>query len=248
MPWCLGGEKSIKTMLTTYKTLRQECYEANMQLDKLGLVIFTFGNVSAVDRDKGVFAIKPSGVPYADLTPEDIVIMDYDAKVVDGKMRPSSDTKTHAQLYKNWEDIGGITHTHSTYAVAWAQAGLDIPIFGTTHADHTHQDIPCATVLTDEMIKGDYEFETGNQIFDVFKAKKLSHKEVEMVLLQNHGPFTWGKDAAKSVYNAAVLEEIAKMAQLTLSINPDTQRIKDSLRMKHFERKHGKDAYYGQGC
>jgi L-ribulose-5-phosphate 4-epimerase len=235
-------------MLTTYKTLRQECYEANMQLDKLGLVIFTFGNVSAVDRDKGVFAIKPSGVPYSDLSPENIVIMDYDAKVVDGKLRPSSDTKTHAQLYNNWEDIGGITHTHSTYAVAWAQSGLDIPIFGTTHADHTHQDIPCAPVLTDEMIKGDYEFETGKQILDVFKAKNLSHKEVEMVLLQNHGPFTWGKDAAKSVYNAAVLEEIAKMAQLTLSINPNTQRIKDALRMKHFERKHGKDAYYGQGC
>jgi L-ribulose-5-phosphate 4-epimerase len=219
-----------------------------MQLDKLGLVIFTFGNVSAVDRDKGVFAIKPSGIPYADLSPESIVIMDYDAKVVDGKMRPSSDTKTHAQLYKNWEDIGGITHTHSTYAVAWAQAGLDIPIFGTTHADHTHQDIPCAPVLTDEMIKGDYEFETGNQIFDVFQINNLSYKEVEMVLLQHHGPFTWGKDAAKSVYNAAILEEIAKMAQLTLSINPKAERIKESLRMKHFERKHGKDAYYGQGC
>ena len=231
-----------------YKELKNECYEANMQLDKLNLVIFTFGNVSAVDRNKGVFAIKPSGVPYAELRAEDMVIMDYDAKVVEGNLRPSSDTKTHAQLYKNWEDIGGITHTHSTYAVAWAQAGIDIPIFGTTHADHTHHDIPCAPVLTDEMIKGDYEFETGNQIFEVFKSKGISHKEVEMVLLQNHGPFTWGKDAAKSVYNAAVLEEIAKMAQLTLAINPDTPRIKDTLRMKHFERKHGKNAYYGQGC
>lgn len=234
--------------MNPYKTLKEECYEANMLLNKLGLVIFTFGNVSSLEKSKAVFGIKPSGVPYETLKPEDIVIMDFDAKVVDGKMRPSSDTKTHAQLYKNWEGIGGITHTHSTYAVAWAQAGLDIPIFGTTHADHTHQGIPCAAVLTDEMIKGDYEFETGNQIFGCFKEKNLSYLEMEMVLLQNHGPFTWGKDAAKSVYNAAVLEEIAKMAHLTLQINPDTPRIKDTLRMKHFERKHGKNAYYGQGC
>ena len=231
-----------------YKDLRQECFEANMQLPKLGLVLFTFGNVSAVDRANGVFAIKPSGVPYEELKWEDIVIMDYDAKVVDGKMRPSSDTKTHALLYKTWHDIGGITHTHSTHAVAWAQAGMDIPIFGTTHADHTHRDIPCAPALSDEMIKGDYEHETGNQIFGIFEQKGLSHKEVEMVLLQNHGPFTWGIDAAKSVYNAAVLEEVAKMAMLTLQINPNTPRLKDSLRMKHYERKHGKDAYYGQGC
>lgn len=231
-----------------YKDLRQECFEANMQLPKLGLVLFTFGNVSAVDRAKAVFAIKPSGVPYEKLRWEDIVIMDYDAKVVDGNMRPSSDTKTHALLYKTWDDIGGITHTHSTHAVAWAQAGLDIPIFGTTHADHTHQNIPCAPALSDTMIEGDYEHETGNQIFDIFKEKKLSHQEVEMVLLQNHGPFTWGKDAEKSVYNAAVLEEIAKMAMLTLQINPLTPILKDSLRKKHYERKHGKDAYYGQGC
>lgn len=230
----------------SYKTLKEECFEANMQLPMLGLVLFTFGNVSAVDREKGIFAIKPSGVNYALLKPEDIVIIDYDAKVVEGNMRPSSDTKTHAQLYKNWEDIGGITHTHSTYAVAFAQAGSDITIFGTTHADHTHQDIPCAKVLTDEMIQGDYEYETGNQIFDCFREKGLSHQEMEMVLLQNHGPFTWGKDAAKSVYNAAVLEEIARMAYLTLQINPLTPRLKDTLRMKHYERKHGKNAYYGQ--
>ena len=238
----------ISLKMSIYKSLKEECYEANMVLHKLGLVIFTFGNVSAVDRDKSIFAIKPSGVPYEILKPEDIVIMDYDAQVIEGTMRPSSDTKTHALLYKTWDDIGGITHTHSTYAVAWAQAGMDIPIFGTTHADHTHQDIPCAKALTDEMIQGDYEYETGNQIFDCFKDKGLSHKEVEMVLLQNHGPFTWGKNAEKSVYNAAVLEEIAKMAQLTLQINPNTPRIKDTLRMKHFERKHGKNAYYGQGC
>jgi L-ribulose-5-phosphate 4-epimerase len=231
-----------------YKTLKEECYEANMKLPKLGLVLFTFGNVSAVDRQNGVFAIKPSGVDYDLLKPDDIVIMDYDVKVVEGKMRPSSDTKTHALLYKTWAEIGGITHTHSTYAVAWAQAGKDIPIMGTTHADHTHQNIPCAPVLSDEMIKGDYEYETGNQIINCFADNKLSFKEVEMILIQNHGPFTWGKNAEKSVYNAAVLEEIARMAYLTLQINPNTPIIKDSLRMKHFERKHGKNAYYGQGC
>lgn len=231
-----------------YKTLKEEAYEANMQLPKLGLVLFTFGNVSAVDRDKGVFAIKPSGVPYDTLKPDDMVIMDYDARVVEGTLRPSSDTKTHALLYKTWDDIGGITHTHSTYAVAWAQAGRDIPIFGTTHADHTQRDIPCAPVLTDAMIQGDYEHETGHQIIDCFAERHISRHEVEMVLLQNHGPFTWGKDAAKSVYNAAVLEEIARMAYLTLQINADTAVLKDTLRMKHYERKHGKDAYYGQGC
>jgi L-ribulose-5-phosphate 4-epimerase len=232
--------------MNQYKTLQEECYEANIKLNALGLVIFTFGNVSAVDRAKAIFAIKPSGVPYETLKPEDIVIMDYDAKVVEGKMRPSSDTKTHALLYKTWGEIGGIAHTHSTYAVAFAQAGMDIPIFGTTHADHTHHDIPCATVLTDTMIQGDYEHETGHQIINCFNDKKLSCNELEMILLQNHGPFTWGKDAAKSVYNAAVLEEIAKMAYLTLQINPNTPIIKDSLRMKHYERKHGKNAYYGQ--
>ncbi|WP_341226715.1 L-ribulose-5-phosphate 4-epimerase [uncultured Arcticibacterium sp.] len=239
----------IKTKnLKKYKNLKEECYEANLELPKLGLVLFTFGNVSAVDRREGVFAIKPSGVPYEKLKVEDMVVMDFDAKLVEGRMRPSSDTKTHALLYKTWNDIGGITHTHSTYAVAWAQAGKDIPIFGTTHADHTHQDIPCAAVLSDEMIQGDYEFETGNQILNVFKERGLSHLEMEMVLLQNHGPFSWGKDAAKSVYNAAVLEEVAKMAQLTLAINPETPRLKETLKNKHFQRKHGKDAYYGQGC
>jgi L-ribulose-5-phosphate 4-epimerase len=229
-----------KTSLKKYESLRQECFEANLELPKLGLVLFTFGNVSAVDRNEGV--------SYDVLRPEDIVIVDFDAKVVDGKMRPSSDTKTHALLYKTWQDIGGITHTHSTYAVAWAQAGKNIPLLGTTHADHTHQDVPCAPTLSDEMIQGDYEFETGNQILKIFEERGLSHKEMEMVLLQNHGPFAWGRNAARSVYNAAVLEEIAKTAQLTLSINPDAQRLKETLRNKHYQRKHGKDAYYGQGC
>lgn len=232
--------------MSKYKLLKEECYEANMMLPKLGLVLFTFGNVSAVDQQKGVFAIKPSGMPYEILKPEDIVIMDFDANVVEGTKRPSSDTKTHALLYKTWADIGGITHTHSTYAVAWAQAGKDIPIMGTTHADHTHQNIPCATVLSDEMIKGDYEYETGNQIINCFRDKNMNNSELEMILIQNHGPFTWGKTAEKSVYNAAVLEEIARMAYLTLQINPDTPIIKESLRMKHYERKHGKNAYYGQ--
>ena len=218
-----------------------------MQLPKLGLVLFTFGNVSAADRQQGVFAIKPSGVPYETLKPADIVIMDYDGRVVEGTMRPSSDTKTHALLYKTWASLGGITHTHSTYAVAWAQAGMDIPILGTTHADHTHRDIPCAPVLTDAMIQGDYEHETGNQIIDCFGERGLSPTEMEMVLLQNHGPFAWGSSAAKSVYNAAVLEEVARMAYLTRQINPDVARLKDSLCQKHYERKHGPNAYYGQG-
>jgi L-ribulose-5-phosphate 4-epimerase len=232
----------------SYKTLKEECYEANMQLPKLGLVLFTFGNVSAVDRTKGVFAIKPSGVPYESLQASDIVICDYDARLVEGKLRPSSDTKTHALLYKTWENIGGVAHTHSTHAVAWSQAGMDIPVFGTTHADHTHQDIPCAPALTDEMIRGDYEHETGHQIFNCFSDKGLTYSEMEMVLLQNHGPFTWGKNADKAVYNSAVLEELARMAYLTLQINPNTLRMKDALRLKHYERKHGKNAYYGQGC
>lgn len=231
-----------------YKTLKDECFEANRQLPKLGLVLFTFGNVSAVDRDRAVFAIKPSGVPYEKLQASDIVIYDYDANVVDGVMRPSSDTKTHALLYKTWDSIGGIVHTHSAYAVAWAQAGLDIPIFGTTHADHTHHDIPCAPALTDAMIAGDYEHETGHQIINCFAEKGLSYKEIEMILLQSHGPFTWGKTAEKAVYNSAVLEEIARMAYLTLQINPDASRLKNTLRQKHYERKHGTNAYYGQGC
>ena len=229
-----------------YQTLKEECYEANRQLPKLGLVLFTFGNVSAVDRERGVFAIKPSGVPYDELTPSDIVICDFDANVVEGSFRPSSDTKTHALLYKTWENIGGIAHTHSTYAVAWAQAGQDVPIFGTTHADHTHQDIPCAPVLTDEMIQGDYEHETGHQILNCFAERGLTATETEMVLLQNHGPFTWGKTAQKAVYNSAVLEQLAQIAYLTLQINPTTDRLKETLRHKHYERKHGKNAYYGQ--
>ena len=233
-------------MSSIYKDLKQECYEANMQLNALGLVVYTFGNVSAVDRAHGVFAIKPSGVPYEVLKPEDMVIVDFDNNVIEGTLRPSSDTKTHAYLYKNWDDIGGIAHTHAMYSVSWAQSQLDIPIFGTTHADHLTADIPCAPPMSDELIKGNYEHNTGIQIIECFQQKNLSHKEVEMILIGNHGPFTWGKDAAKAVYNSKVLEVVAEMAYLTLQINPNAPRLKDSLIKKHYERKHGKNSYYGQ--
>jgi L-ribulose-5-phosphate 4-epimerase len=233
-------------MSSPYQSIKEQAYEANMALPRLGLVLFTFGNVSVVDRDKGVFAIKPSGVPYELLKPKQIVIVDFDANIVEGKHRPSSDTKTHAVLYKHWEKIGGIVHTHSTYATAWAQAQRDIPIFGTTHADHLTVDVPCAPPMDDDMIKGNYEYETGFQIMNCFKDKKLSYEEVEMILVGNHAPFTWGKDADKAVYNAAVLEEVARMALLTEQANPQAARLKDTLIRKHFERKHGPDAYYGQ--
>lgn len=229
-----------------YKELKRECYEANMQLEKLNLVVYTFGNVSAVDRKENIFAIKPSGVPYSVLKPEDIVIVDFDANVVEGSMRPSSDTKTHAYLYKQWEHIGGISHTHAMYSVAWAQAQKDIPIFGTTHADHLTSDIPCTPPMKDDLIKGNYEHNTGIQILECFKNKHLSYEEVEMVLVGNHGPFTWGKNAEKSVYNSKILETIAQMAYITLQINPKAPRLKEALIKKHFERKHGKNAYYGQ--
>lgn len=229
-----------------YQDIKKECFDANMQLPQLGLVIFTFGNVSVVDREKGVFAIKPSGVPYEKLRSEDIVIVDFDGNVVAGSMRPSSDTKTHAVLYKLWADIGAIVHTHSTYATAWAQAQMDIPILGTTHADHLIVDVPCAPPMSDKMIEGDYEYETGFQIINEFAQRSYDYKEVEMILLGNHAPFTWGKNAEKAVYNSAVLEEIARMAYLSCTLRPDVPRLKEALIRKHYERKHGKDAYYGQ--
>ncbi|HKK47442.1 MAG TPA: L-ribulose-5-phosphate 4-epimerase [Balneolaceae bacterium] len=232
--------------MSEFKELKQIAYESNMRLPDLGLVLFTFGNASAVDREREVFAIKPSGVPYKELRPEDIVIVDFDANVVEGDMRPSSDTETHAVLYKHWENIGGIVHTHSTYGTAWAQTQQGIPIMGTTHADHLTKDIPCAPVMSDEMIEGDYEEQTGYQIINAFNDQNLSYEEVEMVLVANHAPFTWGKSAEKAVYNSAVLEEVAKMAYLSLQIRPDAPRLKDALIQKHWERKHGKNAYYGQ--
>lgn len=229
------------------KPIKEACYEANMELNALGLVTYTFGNVSAVDRDKGVFAIKPSGVPYEKLRPKDMVVLDLDMNLVEKRaLRPSSDTKTHAVLYSKWSNIGGIAHTHAIYSVAWAQAQRDIPVFGTTHADHLTYDIPCAPPMHDSLIQGDYEYNTGIQILDCFKNRGLPYQSVEMVLIGNHGPFTWGKDAAKAVYNAKVLETVAQMAHLTLLINPKAPRLKEALIKKHHERKHGKNAYYGQ--
>ncbi|MGJ7029819.1 L-ribulose-5-phosphate 4-epimerase AraD [Niabella hirudinis] len=229
-----------------YEAIRQKAYAANMQLPGLGLVLFTFGNASEADRKEGVFAIKPSGVAYADLSPEKMVIVDFDGKTVDGLLNPSSDTQTHAVLYKHWEGIGGIVHTHSTYATAWAQSLRDIPIYGTTHADYNIVNIPCAQPMDDAMIQGDYEIQTGHQVLDHFKVHGLDYKEVEMILLGNHAPFTWGKDAAKAVHNSAVLEQVAKMAYLTEQINPQAPKLKKALMDKHFQRKHGPNSYYGQ--
>lgn len=232
--------------MSEYKELKKTAYENNMRLPELGLVLFTFGNASAADREREVFAIKPSGVPYDELKPGDIVVVDFEGNVVEGEMRPSSDTKTHAVLYKHWPNIGGIVHTHSTYGTAWAQAQQDIPILGTTHADHLTNDIPCAPVMSDEMIEGNYERQTGYQIINAFKERQLSYEEVEMVLVASHAPFTWGETVSKAVYNSAVLEEVAKMAYISLQINPEVPRLKETLIKKHWERKHGDRAYYGQ--
>ena len=232
--------------MNKYEGIQQAAYDANMQLPALGLVLFTFGNVSAADRNLGVFAIKPSGVPYENLSPDKMVIVDFDGKTVQGDLRPSSDTQTHAVLYKHWVNIGGIVHTHSTYATAWAQSQRCIPIFGTTHADHNTVDIPCAPPMKDEMTQGNYEYETGFQIINELKERGLSYEEIEMILVGNHAPFTWGKTPEKAVYNSAVLEAVAKMALLTEQINANAPRLKDSLIKKHFERKHGAGSYYGQ--
>lgn len=232
--------------MSKYDHIRKAACQANRQLPKLGLVLFTFGNVSAADRNLGVFAIKPSGVPYDDLSPEKMVIVDFEGKTVKGTLRPSSDTPTHALLYKTWDKIGGIAHTHSTFATAWAQSQRDIPIFGTTHADHNTVDIPCAPPMADEMILGNYEYQTGLQIVNHFQKQALNYEEVEMVLVGNHAPFTWGPTPEKAVYNSAVLESIAHMAYLTLQINAAAPRLKDALIKRHYQRKHGPDAYYGQ--
>ena len=232
--------------MSPYQSLREAVYEANLTLPKRGLVLYTFGNVSGIDRRAGVVAIKPSGVPYENLQPADIVVVDLDNQVVEGKLRPSSDTLTHLLLYAHFPTIGGVCHTHSTYAVAWSQAMRAIPNLGTTHADHLTVAVPCTEVMTDEMIRGNYELETGHQILNVFRDGQLSYQKVEMVLVAGHGPFTWGKDPAGAVYNSAVLEELARMAQLTLSINPAVTPIKQTLVDKHYFRKHGSNAYYGQ--
>jgi L-ribulose-5-phosphate 4-epimerase len=232
--------------MSQYQHIREEACRANRQLPVLGLVFFNFGNLSVANQNEGVFAIKPSGIPYDELMPEKMVIVDFDGKTVEGNLNPSSDTQTHAVLYKNWKNIGSIVHTHSVYATAWAQALRAIPIYGTTHADHFTGPIPCAPPMDDIMIRGDYEYQTGYQIINHLIEKKISYREVEMILLGNHAPFTWGKDAAKALYNSAVLESIAKMAFLTEQLNPDATTLKAALIKKHFERKHGPDAYYGQ--
>lgn len=230
--------------MSDFNDIKKEAYDANIELVEKGLVIHTFGNVSVVDRDKKVAAIKPSGVDYDRLTPDDIVVVDLNNNIVEGDLRPSSDTRTHTLLYRNFPNIGAVVHTHSTYAVAWSQACKPIPCLGTTHADHLPFDIPVTEVMSDEMIKGDYEEETGNQIINAFGD--LSYEEIEMVLVACHGPFTWGASGTKAVHNAMILEELAKMALFTIQINPDISRLKKSLTDKHYQRKHGKDAYYGQ--
>jgi len=230
--------------MSTLSELKEIVWKYNLELPRYNLVKFTFGNVSAIDREKGVFAIKPSGVPYDQLKPDDMVIVDLDNNVVEGSLHPSSDTRTHTVLYRNFPDIGAVCHTHSTYATAWAQAQKSIPVLGTTHADHLAADIPCTQVMSEERINRDYETETGNQILQTFE--KLTPTEVEMVLVACHGPFTWGKTAEKAVYNSVVLEELAKMAILTLDINPHTSGLKKYIIDKHYFRKHGKNATYGQ--
>jgi len=230
--------------MSKYDALREESLAANLEIPKLALAIMTWGNVSAFDPAQGVFAIKPSGVEYDDLKADDMVVVDLDGKVVEGRLRPSSDTKTHQVLYRRFEGIRGICHTHSPYAVAWAQARRPIPCLGTTHADQTAEEVPCTPIISPEALAVDYEMGTGELIADTFKGKKPL--EVPMVLAAGHGPFTWGKSAMDAVHYAAALEELAKMAILTYQVNPAAAPLPEHVVRKHYERKHGKSAYYGQ--
>lgn len=225
--------------------LKKRVYEANMQLPKYGLVTFTWGNVSEIDRETGYFAIKPSGVDYDKLTPDDMVIVDLNGNKIEGKYNPSSDTATHVELYKSFPNIGGIVHTHSPWATSWAQAGRGIPCYGTTHADYMYGEIPCVRNLTKEEIDAGYEKNTGVLIADFFKDK--DYEAVPAVLCKNHGPFTWGKNGMDAVHNAVILEEVAKMAVHTEAIKPDVKPAPQELQDKHYYRKHGANAYYGQG-
>lgn len=227
-----------------YQDIKERVYQANLELVKHGLVMSTFGNVSEIDRKKGIVAIKPSGVSYAQMTAHQMVILDVDGHLIDGNLRPSSDTPTHLELYRQFKDIHGITHTHSRHATQWAQACREIPCFGTTHADHFYGPIPVTDVMTKEEIEDHYELNTGKVIVRRFET--LDPKAMPAVLVANHGPFTWGKDAHDSVKNAVVLEEVAAMALSTISLNPDQPAISQTLLDKHYLRKHGKDAYYGQ--
>ncbi|OKZ63317.1 MAG: L-ribulose-5-phosphate 4-epimerase [Clostridium sp. 42_12] len=227
--------------------LKQEVYEANMLLPKYHLVTFTWGNVSGIDREKGLFVIKPSGVDYDKLTPDSMVVVNLEGEVVEGDYRPSSDTPTHVVLYNRFQEIGGVVHTHSPWATSWAQAGRGIPCYGTTHADYLYGQVPCVRTLTKEEIETAYEKNTGVLIADEFERLAVDYLATPAVLCKNHGPFTWGKDAKEAVYNAVVLEEVAKMAARCEQIDPKVNPAPQELQDKHYYRKHGKNAYYGQG-
>ena len=223
--------------------LKEQVCKANLALVDHGLVLFTWGNVSAIDRASGLVVIKPSGVPYDRMIPADMVVVDLDGRVVEGDLKPSSDTPTHLVLYRAFPETGGIVHTHSTFATAWAQAGKDIPNIGTTHSDYFHNDIPCTADMTTCQVRGDYELETGNVIVERFRDIDPVH--TPGALVKNHGPFSWGRDADEAVHNAVVLEQVAKMAFISMTLNPDS-KMNPLLIEKHFSRKHGPDAYYGQ--
>ena len=231
-------------MPSPYRELKEKAWIANQEIPKRGLAIYTFGNASAFDAARGVIAIKPSGVEYEKLGIDDLVVLDLEGTIVEGKLRPSSDTKTHLVLYRAWKGVFGVVHTHSSYATGWAQARLPIPVYGTTHADHLAADVPCTAVMSDEALERDYELETGHQILACFE--KREPLQTPMVLVAGHGVFTWGETPEKAVYNAAVLEELARMAFVTRTLDPSAERLPSRLIDKHFERKHGKGAYYGQ--
>ncbi len=228
------------------ESLKEKVWKANLDLVKNKLVLFTWGNVSEIDRASGLVVIKPSGVEYDGMKPADMVVVDLNGKVVEGDLRPSSDTPTHLEFYKAFPEIGGVTHTHSTFATAWAQAGRAIPFYGTTHADYFYGDIPCARALTQAEIEGEYEKNTGLAIVETFRKGNLKPLEVPGVLIKSHGVFAFGKDADNSVYNATVIEEVAKMAAVTEAVNPQVKRADLFMMEKHYQRKHGKNAYYGQ--
>ncbi len=227
-----------------YKALREEALAANLEIARLELAILTWGNASAFDPAAGVFAIKPSGLEYSELRPESMVVVDLEGKVVEGKLRPSSDTKTHLVLYRSFEGIRGVCHSHSTHAVAWAQARRGIPCLGTTHADQTAGEIPCTEMISAEALAKDYELGTGELIVETFRGRKPL--EVPMVIVAGHGPFSWGKSAMEAVHYAAALEEVARMAILTYQVSPDAPALPEHVMRKHYERKHGPQAYYGQ--
>jgi L-ribulose-5-phosphate 4-epimerase len=231
-------------MGSDHRELKERAWEANLEIPRRGLAIATFGNASAFDAAAGVIAIKPSGVPYPALGAADMVVVDLEGKVVEGTLRPSSDTRTHLVLYRSLRGLGGIVHTHSTYATGWAQARQPIPIYGTTHADHLAEDVPCTAMMGEVAASSDYETETGNQILEVFRSRDPLH--TPMVLVAGHGPFTWGASAEQAVHHAQVLEELARMAFITRTIDPDAARLPPHLVRTHFERKHGSKAYYGQ--